>query len=361
MNKAQGFVDPLALRAARSIAGGRTADVATSSRSRAAAASAGGADVPSARDSRFTRKLRVKVAVIYGLTTVIPLLVMVYILHVAVFSSGQTDIVWVSTVSFIALMVAVLGGKVMKEVWAKVGQAVQLIERLHTERDPIAAHFPVQSIDEIDHIPSVVTRLVDIAKQQMQELKNYNEQIQLLNTKLRDANQKLHQISIEDSLTGVYNRRYFDDRMDHEVARTKRFGRDLSLAMIDIDFFKHYNDTAGHLAGDNALTTIGTIIRESLRETDLPFRYGGEEFAIILPETAAESAAAVAERIRGAVEKHEFHRGDSQPNGALTVSVGVSTLGGDCHFLLELIAAADRALYKAKSVGRNRVVTHSPD
>ena len=349
MSKTQAFADLSTRRPLASLTAGRAADRTTLSVTK------GGSS------SDFSRKARVKVAVIYGLTTVIPLLVMVYVIQANVFFSRRMDIAWVSSLSLIAMAVALLGGKVMKEVWAKVGQAVQLIERLHSDHDPVAANFPMQPIDEIDRIPSVVTRLVEITKQQMQELKSYNEQIQLLNSKLREANQKLHQISIEDSLTGVYNRRYFDDRIEHEIARTKRFGRDLAFAMIDIDFFKHYNDTAGHLAGDKALATIGKIIRESIRETDLPFRYGGEEFALILPETAGESAAAVAERIRSAVEKHEFQGGASQPNGALTVSVGASTLGNDCHFLLELISAADRALYKAKSSGRNRVVAHSPD
>jgi diguanylate cyclase (GGDEF)-like protein len=314
-----------------------------------------------ASPSEFGRRARVKVAVIYGLTTIIPLLVMVYIIQSNLLSRRGTDVAWISSLALIALGVALLGGKIMKEVWAKVGHAVEMIERIQREHYSVASSADLKPIDEIDRIPSVVTRLVEITKQQMQELKSYNEQIQLLNSKLREANQKLHQISIEDSLTGLYNRRYFDDRIGHEIARTRRFGRELALAMIDIDFFKNYNDHAGHLAGDKALSTIGTIIRQSLRETDLSFRYGGEEFAILLPETTAESATAVAERIRSAVEKHEFPNESAQPNGVLTVSVGVSMLGEHSYSLEELVSAADRALYRAKSSGRNRVVAHSED
>ena len=311
--------------------------------------------------SSFSRRARVKVAVIYGLTTIIPLLVMMYIIQDNILFRKGTNAAWIGSLALIALAVALLGGKLMKEVWAKVGQAVEVIERLQTENKSLASPTDLKPIDEIDRIPSVVTRLVEITKQQMHELTSYNEQIQLLNSKLREANQKLHQISIEDSLTRLYNRRYFDDRVGHELARTRRFGRELALAMIDIDFFKHYNDHTGHLAGDRALAAIGAIIRDSIRETDMSFRYGGEELAIILPETTAESATAVAERIRSAVEKYDFPGESSQPNGLLTVSIGVSVLGRDCNSLEEFVSAADQALYKAKSIGRNRVVAYSKD
>ena len=311
--------------------------------------------------SSFSRRTRVKVAIVYGLTTVIPLLVMVYILHASLVFPKAANVAWVSSLVVMAIGIALLGGKIMKEVWGKVGQAVEIVERFQRENAPIGKALQLKTTDEIDRIPSVVTRLVEITKQQMNELKEYNEQVQTLNSKLREANLKLHQISIEDSLTGLYNRRYFDDRIAQEIARTKRFERDLALAMIDIDFFKHYNDTAGHPSGDRALATIGDTIRKSVRETDLAFRYGGEEIAVIFPETNAESAAYVAERIRSSVEKHDFPGEESQPNGLLSVSIGVSMLGTECNTLEELVSAADRALYKAKSIGRNRVVAFSPE
>jgi diguanylate cyclase (GGDEF)-like protein len=311
--------------------------------------------------SEFSKKARVKVAVIYALTTIIPLLVMLYIIQSSVFLRTKIDVVWMSFLALLAVSIAVLGGKVMKEVWGKVSQAVQSIESLRHEDHPLGKDFGLKPTDEIDRIPTVVTHLVEIAKKQMNELKAYNKQVQLLNNKLKEANEKLHQISNEDSLTGLYNRRYFDDFLALEIARSKRFGRDLALAMLDIDFFKNYNDHIGHPAGDKALAAIGDIIRKSIRETDLPFRYGGEEFAIMLPETTAESAMSVAERIRSAVEKIEFPGDSSQPNGSLTISIGVATLGRDSSTQEEFVSAADKALYKAKSIGRNRVVAFSPD
>jgi len=309
----------------------------------------------------FGRKTRVKVAVIYALTTVIPLLAMFYIIQANVFLRRSTDVTWMSFLALVALGIALLGGKLMKEPWGKLGQAIETIERLRRESDPLRSAAHLEASDEIDRIPTVVSHLVEIAKKQMNELKTYSEEVQLLNNRLRDANEKLHQLSREDSLTGVYNRRYFDERVVEEIARTKRFGREMALGMVDIDFFKNYNDTIGHPAGDKALATIGEIIRKSIRETDLPFRYGGEEFAIIMPETTAESATAVAERIRSAVEKHPFQGESSQPDGLLTISIGVCVLANECHSKEEFVSSADRALYKAKSMGRNRVVALSED
>ncbi len=307
------------------------------------------------------RKTRVKVAVIYALTTVIPLLVMFYIIQANLFLRSSMGAMSVSILALIALGIALLGGKIMKEVWGKVGQAVETIERLRTESDPFKDMSHLDDTDEIDRIPTVVTHLVEIAKRQMNELKAYNGQVQHLNSELREANEKLHHISTEDSLTGLYNRRHFDDRIEQEIARTLSFGRDLALAMVDIDFFKNYNDSIGHPAGDKALATIGEFIRKSIRETDLAFRYGGEELVIIMPETTRESAISVAERIRGAVEKQPFDGESSQPNGSLTVSIGVAVLEGGSKNKEEFVSAADKALYKAKSLGRNKVVAFSGD
>ena len=297
-----------------------------------------------------------KVAIIYALTTIIPLLVMIYIIQGKVLLRGETDIGWVSMLALIALAIALLGGKLMRAPWGELAQAMETIERLGRESDPLKGNSELQPTDEIDRIPTVVSHLVELAKKQMSQLKTYSEEVQRLNERLTDTNEKLHQLSREDSLTGLYNRRAFDERVGQEVARTRRFRRDLALAMADIDFFKNYNDTMGHPAGDKVLATIGEIIRDSVRETDLAFRYGGEEFAIVLPEATAESATFVAERVRSAVEKHQFQGQSSQPNGSLTISIGLRALGKHCNSLEEFVCAADKALYKAKSMGRNRVV-----
>jgi len=307
----------------------------------------------------FSKKTRVRIAVIYALTTIIPLLVMFYIIQANIFLRNNMGVMSVCILAFIALGIALLGGKIMKEVWGKVGQAMETIDELRRENEPFREMSQLEPTDEIDRIPTVVMHLVEVAKKQMNELKAYSEKVQHLNSELMQANEKLEHLSTEDSLTGLYNRRYFDKRIEEEIARTRTYGRELALAMIDIDFFKNYNDSIGHPAGDKALATIGKVIRKSIRETDLAFRYGGEEFAIILPETTAESATSVGERIRGAVEKHPFESESSQPNGELTISIGISVLGRHSNRVEELVCAADKALYKAKSIGRNRLVAFS--
>lgn len=308
------------------------------------------------KSSDFRARTRVKMAVIFGLTTVIPLLVMVYIIYAAVVLREGMGVVWMSCLGLIALSIALLGGKLMKQHWQKVGHAIEAIDRLSNESDPLRKPAHLRPTDEIDRIPTVVNHLVEIAKKQRNGLENYGRQVQVLNLKVKEANEQLRRISRTDSLTGLYNRRHFDDRARQELARAKRYGRSLALAMIELDFFSNYKNNAGAPAADSALHTVATIIRESIRRTDLPFRYGDAQFAIIFPETGAEKATFAVERIRLAVEKCRFERESSQPNGRLTVSVGISILEKECDSVAPFVSAASEALHKARSTGRNRVV-----
>ena len=130
----------------------------------------------------------------------------------------------------------------------------------------------------------------------------------------------------------------------------------VSLLIMDVDFFKNYNDTLGHPAGDEVLRQLSAILKHTVRDNDIVARYGGEEFAIILPSTGKKGAAALAERIRKKVEKHKFPDEEVQPNGTLTISIGCATYPDDAVIMEDLIVAADRALYSAKAQGRNRVV-----
>ncbi len=152
-----------------------------------------------------------------------------------------------------------------------------------------------------------------------------------------------------DWLTGIYNHRNFHERLEEEIARCSRFGKVFSLIMIDIDLFKAYNDTYGHLAGDEVLRNIGKGITSSIRDVDLAFRYGGEEFSVILPETRLEDAAKVAERIRKTVEA----KTSSLPL-PITASLGIASWPLDGVMKEEIIARADAALYRSKQMGRNR-------
>lgn len=168
--------------------------------------------------------------------------------------------------------------------------------------------------------------------------------------------EKTKEMSIKDPLTGAYNRRKLEEDLTHEVFRARRYGREFSILMIDVDWFKKYNDYHGHQMGDELLKKLVAIFRKSLRASDRIYRYGGEEFVILLPETPREKAGAAAERVRKKVEKEKFPGEEkSQPGGKITISVGVAGFPEDGKHWAEIIRKADIALYYAKTKGRNRV------
>jgi diguanylate cyclase (GGDEF)-like protein len=159
-----------------------------------------------------------------------------------------------------------------------------------------------------------------------------------------------------DELTGIYNRRALYKILDQEIKRAERFKHPLTIIMVDIDFFKVYNDNNGHLAGDLLLQRISKIMQSKIREVDTLGRYGGEEFLIILPETSHESAAIIAERIRKSVEESHFKGQETQPKGKMTISAGLVTFHGEYKSRQHLIHSADELLYQAKESGRNQLI-----
>lgn len=165
---------------------------------------------------------------------------------------------------------------------------------------------------------------------------------------------RLEELSNTDGLTGLFNHKYFQYRLEQELSLSKRYKPPLSLLMFDIDHFKKFNDTYGHQAGDAVLAQLAKLVKTGLRKVDIPARYGGEEFAIILPHTPKEGAHLVAERIRNDVENFHFGLDGGEPLRA-TISVGVACFP-DFADKDDLIRAADQALYRAKEAGRNRVM-----
>jgi diguanylate cyclase (GGDEF)-like protein len=162
-------------------------------------------------------------------------------------------------------------------------------------------------------------------------------------------------MSITDPLTTLPNRRYLEERLAEELNRSKRYDYAMSFLMIDIDDFKAYNDKNGHQAGDLALQITAHCLKGALRSADVASRYGGEEFCILLPQTGISEAGVIADRIRNRVSETQFPHGKSQPLGRVTISVGVSTFSKHVDTPENIIAAADRALYQAKSMGKDRV------
>ncbi|PWL75660.1 hypothetical protein DBY21_07655 [Candidatus Gastranaerophilales bacterium] len=164
-------------------------------------------------------------------------------------------------------------------------------------------------------------------------------------------------MSVTDALTGLYNRRHFENTLEREFLRAQRYSNDLSLAVLDVDFFKKINDTYGHLCGDYVLKEIAYMTLQTFRKTDIVFRYGGEEIVILLTETPLEKAIIPLERLRKTIEDYPFNY-DS--NGfKVTVSIGVEGLEKEHTTAEDLLQNADKALYAAKELGRNRVVTSS--
>lgn len=167
--------------------------------------------------------------------------------------------------------------------------------------------------------------------------------------------QRTKELSARDDLTGLFNRRHFFDNLEKEIQRARRYRRVFSLLMLDLDDFKGYNDTHGHLRGDEALKEVARLLLANSRRADVVGRFGGEEFVVLLPEVNKQGAAVVAEKMRAAVEQYSFFGRETQPGGRLTVTLGLVTYPVDSEDGLELVDLADRALYAGKQQGGNRV------
>ena len=164
-------------------------------------------------------------------------------------------------------------------------------------------------------------------------------------------NKELEKLSTSDALTGLYNRRFLDNRLQVETSRSKRYSSELSIVIFDVDHFKKFNDEYGHSQGDRVLQSLGATLMDAVRDLDLPCRYGGEEFLVILPETGLEGAHKIAERLRIIVENTEVD------GLSVTISLGVASCNkGKLEDPSKFIEIADKALYEAKQNGRNQVV-----
>lgn len=166
----------------------------------------------------------------------------------------------------------------------------------------------------------------------------------------------LRRLSISDPLTGLHNRAFFDQQIQSEALRARRHGRTLSVAMVDLDRFKRFNDAFGHAAGDAALQAVAAVLVRSTRQSDVVARYGGEEFVLVLPETGPDQAVRKLEGIRLAVANLSIELGRTSVDHGLTISAGIATAPWDGTTAEELLQAADTRLFDAKRGGRNQVV-----
>lgn len=232
-----------------------------------------------------------------------------------------------------------------------------------------ATQKPVGDFKHALHLPIVIAErvcgLIHLARKDDTPFSNHELDITsqftgIFITSIKNAliHKRTEKLAFTDPLTELFNHRYFQESLSHEFIRARRYSKPLSLMVIDIDFFKKFNDTYGHLVGDMVLRHVAAIFKSSVREQiDTVARYGGEEFAVVLPETSIEGARRFAERIRSSVEKSRVnHEGKEL---SVTLSIGVScTMVTRCEKTSDLIEAADLALYRAKDQGRNRVLTY---
>jgi two-component system cell cycle response regulator len=221
--------------------------------------------------------------------------------------------------------------------------------------------IPLRTTSET--ITGLICANVDITRRKMLENelahkyeveKDLNRQLQQKRAELISANERLAEMVTTDGLTGLKNHRYFREMLEKTFMRSVREGLPVSIVMLDVDNFKHYNDTFGHPAGDEVLRTVAALLKRSTRRHDLVARYGGEEFVLLMPNTGEREARKVAERVRKAIENHPWKL---RP---VTASLGIATLDYRSSTPSQLVDQADKALYASKNSGRNRV-THCFD
>jgi len=211
---------------------------------------------------------------------------------------------------------------------------------------------PFDNLDVVtDAANRAIANLSGIRQQQylLNTLSRQNQELDTLNIKFRE-------LAIRDGLTGLFNHRYAQERLDKEFDRATRFERELSVLFIDLDHFKFFNDAHGHQAGDEVLQILSRLMTKAVRESDTLARWGGEEFVVVAPETNQDDACMLAERIRKSVAGHPFPNAAQQPLGIVSLSIGVASRSNGTESPEKLLRFADDAVYCAKDSGRNRTV-----
>ena len=262
------------------------------------------------------------------------------------------------------------GARILAPLASLIRKPIRVVDGQHADRsDAVTVHLPLANLSIVsasggafsEAERQVIYEIFDLIRYaeensvRAQELQERVSRLERENLDLMVKHRILSENSARDTLTGLYNRWYVMDKIDAEINRSLRHGAPLSLMMLDIDHFKRINDTWGHTAGDQVLQHVGKVLRDSCRVYDVPGRYGGEEFCILLPETRMDNTTVVANRIRERLEMTDMEVPGASV--AVTASIGIAALEGGSDVITGagLIDRADRALYSAKDHGRNRI------
>lgn len=269
--------------------------------------------------------------------------------------SARRERLLLSAVAVSSLGLLVLLLLLSIEVLTPIAAIVRMAERM--ANGDLKARAVATGAQELQ---TLATTLNDAARKLAGTQEELEERVAQRTEELRAANERLEKLSLTDPLTGLFNRRYLDQLLALEVTRQRRHKRPFSLLMIDVDHFKNFNDAHGHPRGDDVLRALAKILTASLRGSDIVARVGGEEFVAVLHDVELPVAMGAAEKLRAAVAAHDFPKGDEQPLGRVTVSLGLASWPKHGETADEVLEAADRALYASKAAGRNRV-TAAPD
>jgi diguanylate cyclase (GGDEF)-like protein len=299
--------------------------------------------------SIIQERFRKNFLVIFLLSSTIPLLIMIFIIYkhvVPVLMPTQiADLHALFSCGVLVMLVPPFLSYVLGTRW------VRLVEEL-------SENVKSKSINIIGERQEFTTKnefvIIDQGFNDLHdELQNKMSQLNEVSKKLIDSNIRLKEMATTDELTSLYNRRYFDQRLLEETSRSDRYKQELSLIMIDFDDFKQHNDVYGHQTGDKLLREMAKLIRTSLRKSDVVFRYGGDEFAVLILGCELTKAKHVAKGLVKRVSNHPFENLDGKPIERITISCGVACYKGN---MAAFVAEADKHLFAAKSAGRGQVV-----
>ena len=295
------------------------------------------------------RRLKTRIYLALLLSSVLPLIILTVVAHVYVLplTNPMDSLRFFSFLGLLllAFVAMVVGGYVIWDLARVVEQLAALLAQQH-EIGQLAGRG-----DEVGTIVGSFTRMVETVERQAAEINSFAMRLDAAHKELESTNIRLKETSFKDDVTGLYNRRFFSVRLEEELSRYRRFNHPVSLVLMDLDGFKTVNDEMGHVVGDETLRDVGQVLVKHSRGINVVSRYGGDEFAVLLVETARAGARVYADRIRQIIERYPFSHG--RP---LTASFGIASLPEDEAATSEdLIRIADDALYAAKRAGKNQV------